>query len=371
MTSSDQLDHEDSAQARPSQDGASANARTRQVLAAKLQLTSLALNCTTHKEICARFSAANALTAFTPQNAYKWFAGKALPRLSSVYSDWAVVLGGHLTPTFIAASSFIEFAEALSRSHALPEGAIGRLSPDGPPPEMPEMADEPGTRAPLPAEHKSQWKADRVLAGRYLAISPAWSPLEMGQLVVGHVEIGPLDRHRSKFTYREDLFGRAFVLSGEMVTDARYAQAILHADFARRVWVLNLHLPPFPASLLTGLLSGSAVLDFDGRLLTGRMMLIRDYNDNAIGTLPTYAAPDPELIDAWLARLGYREGKERLTFAKNAIDFTLGTCDGTLIDVPPEDQRALGLALDKLAPLEGRQRSASDIKIYSASAKVI
>jgi hypothetical protein len=252
----------------------------------------------------------------------------------------------------------------------LPEGAIGRLSPDGPPAETPEKTDKPSDLPALPAEPTSQWKADHVLPGRYLAISPAWSPLEMGRLVLGHVEICALDNHQSTITYCEHLFGRKFVLSGDMVTDARYAQAILHADFARRVWVLNLHLPPFPASLLTGLLSGAAVLDFDGRLLTGRILLMRDYNDGAIGTLPTYAAPDPGLVDKWLSRLGYREGKERLTFAKNAVDFALGTRDGTLIDVPPEDQRALGLALDKLAPLEGRQNATQEMEHYSSTAKI-
>ncbi|MBS7699078.1 hypothetical protein [Chelatococcus sp. YT9] len=349
---------------------ATKDVHARRVLAAKLQLTSLALNCTTHKEICARFSAANALTAFTPQNAYKWFAGKALPRVSRVYSDWSAVLGGHLTPSFIAASSFNEFAEALSRSHALPRETVGRLSPDSLPVRAPDTADVSGEPSAPRADHPSAWRADHVLPGRYLAISPAWSPLEMGRLVVGHVQIDALDGHRSKFTYREDLFGRAFVLSGEMIADTRYAQAILHADFARRAWVLNLHLPPFPASLLTGLLSGSAVLDFDGRLLTGRFLLMRDYSDGAIGAIPAYAAPDPVLIDEWLGLLGYREGKERLSFAKNAVDFVLNFRDGILIDVPPEDQRALGLALDKLAPHTGRQDALQETGRYSSTAKI-
>ena len=65
----------------PNRNADSVGGDTRALLAAKLQLTSIALNCTTHKEICGRFSSVNALTAFTPQNAYKWLKGKATPRL--------------------------------------------------------------------------------------------------------------------------------------------------------------------------------------------------------------------------------------------------------------------------------------------------
>ncbi|CAH1672123.1 hypothetical protein [Chelatococcus asaccharovorans] len=338
---------------------------TRALLAAKLQLTSLALNCTTHKEICARFSSVNALTAFTPQNAYKWLKGKATPRLSSVYSDWAAVLGGHLTPTFIATSSIVEFSEALRISYALSETAISRVLQVAQPAAAADAALETIAVSGDPASH---WLAEHVLPGRYLAISPAWSPLEAGQLVVGHVDITLLDGHRSMITYRENLFDRSLVLSGEMVTDDRYAQAILYADFARRKWMLNLHMPPFPASLLAGLLSGSAVIDFDGRLMTSRFLLIRDYNNGTIGSLSGYAAPEPHVVDEWLALLGYQQGDERLTFAEQTIAFVLGNRDGSLIDVPPEDQRALGLALDKLAPLEGRRPAARDL--YSSTAKI-
>lgn len=321
----------------------------RQLLAAKLRLTSLALNCATHKEICARFSTVNSQTAFTPQNSYKWLGGKATPRLSSVYSDWAAVLGGHLTPAFIAASTFVEFAEALGRSHVLPEAAISRLSKAL---EPVDAVDKLTSRPVPPPPFPSQWSTHHVLTGRYLALSPAWSPLVSGRLAVGHVEIRGIGGNRSSVTYTENLFDRILLLSGEMVADERYAQAIMHADFARRAWILNLHLPAFPASLLTGLLDGSAVIDFDGRLLTSRILLIRDYNDGAIGSLPAYADPDPNLIAEWLALLGYHGGDERISFARKAIEFVLRTRESPLIDVPPEDQRALGLILDKLAPLE-------------------
>lgn len=349
----------------PNRNADSVGGDTRALLAAKLQLTSIALNCTTHKEICGRFSSVNALTAFTPQNAYKWLKGKATPRLSSVYSDWAGVLGGHLAPTFIATSSFVEFAEALRLSYALSEAVISRVS------QAVQPAVAAGTSLETIAatgDPASQWLAEHVLPGRYLAISPAWSPLEAGQLVVGHVEITLLDGHRSMITYQENLFDRSLVLSGEMVTDDRYAQAILYSDFARRKWMLNLHMPPFPASLLAGLLSGSAVIDFDGRLMTSRFLLIRDYNHGTIGSLSAYAAPDPHVVDEWLALLGYQEGGERLTFAERTIAFVLGNRNGSLIDVPPEDQRALGLALDKLAPLEGRRPAARDL--YASAAKI-
>ena len=102
--------------------------------------------------------------------------------------------------------------------------------------------------------------------------------------------------------------------------------------------------------------------------MTGRFLLIRDYNHGRIGSLPGYAAPDPRVLDAWLASLGYQEGGERCSFAERAIAFVLDRRGHSLIDAPPEEQRALGLVLDKLAPLEGRRPVGRDD--YSSTAKI-
>ena len=93
--------------------GAPAGFTERTELSRKLQLTTIALGCPTSKELCARFAAVNPNTAFTAQNAYKWVRGKATPRLSSVYEDWARVLGDDFTGAFVAASTFEEFARTV------------------------------------------------------------------------------------------------------------------------------------------------------------------------------------------------------------------------------------------------------------------
>ncbi|MDF2810212.1 MAG: hypothetical protein K0S56_1243 [Microvirga sp.] len=95
-------------------------------LANKLRLTSLALGNATLKELCGRFAEVNP-TVLTIENCYKWMRGKTEPRVSSVYSDWALVLGGGLTASFIAASTFDEFAAAVQAFHSIPEAALAKL----------------------------------------------------------------------------------------------------------------------------------------------------------------------------------------------------------------------------------------------------
>src|SRR4051812_3166054 len=89
------------------------------LVALKLKLTLVVLGISP-KDLCRRFTSVNPLTAFTIQNAYKWLGGKSAPRMSQVYNEWARILGGDLTGSFIAAASFEEFATALSAQYTIP-----------------------------------------------------------------------------------------------------------------------------------------------------------------------------------------------------------------------------------------------------------
>ena len=131
-------------------------------LALKLKLTALALGCPTNKELCARFAAVNPATLFVTQNAYKWLSGKAMPRTSSVYEDWARVLGGALTAPFLASSSFEEFQHAICARFGVPETVLATLR--GEAGLRPVPAPGPVTPSPARAGHDARrhW-----LAGTY------------------------------------------------------------------------------------------------------------------------------------------------------------------------------------------------------------
>ena len=62
-------------------------------LAAKLQATIFALGCSSRKGLVARFRLNNAATTLELESLHKWMQGRASPRGTAFYSEWARILG--------------------------------------------------------------------------------------------------------------------------------------------------------------------------------------------------------------------------------------------------------------------------------------
>jgi hypothetical protein len=309
---------------------------TRQ-LASKLQLTAAALGCATGKELCGRFAAVNPATAFTLENAYKWMRGKAQPRMSSVYEDWAAVLGVGLTPQFVAAASFEAFAEALAPHFFLAEETVAALAAAA-------VEDDGAARAPAT---DSTWSAEHILVGRFLAISPAWSPARRGSLIAGPVDIAARPDGWLATSYREHLFGQTVEMAGRLAVDGRTAQGSLTCSSTGRLFYFALLVPPPPGSLVGGLFCGNALHDPDARPTAGRIAFVRDraLGPEALEARARYIDADAAILAAELAALGYAGGEAA---AKQLLAFLVAPIGGMTIAADAGEAGSIGMALDRL-----------------------
>ena len=310
--------------------------RSARHLGSKLRLTSIALGCATTKELCRRFSAVNPDTQFTLQNSYKWLHGKARPRMSGIYDDWAAVLGVGLTPQFLASASFDDFAAALGRHFFMPAEALSALR---------VADDEPEVVA------GDVWARDQILAGIYLALSPAWSKANEGRLIVGSLAVGldPADEHA--VTYRERLFGRTTPMRGRLVTDGRTAQAALTCEPTGSLYLLALNVPAPPASLVGGVLCGIALHDPESRPTASRILFVRSHalGWEALHERSRYIEAEAATIEAELAALGYASPHgARAAAAAGLAAFFAGGERGAVIDAPAAPLARLALDLDGL-----------------------
>ena len=317
-------------------------------LALKLRLTSLALGCSTHKELCARFATSNGTTLFVPQNAYKWLSGKAMPRVSSVYEDWARVLGGALTAPFLASSSFEEFQEAVCTRFVVPETALSALRAQAglPPSPAPVAVASPLTRG---SGRQPGW---HWLEGAYLAISPARSRVEAGRLIMGTVTIYADAMQRLQISYSENLFNRKALMSGPLLSDGRTAESALTCASTHRLSLLALNLPTPPANLLGGILSGAAVHDPDARATACRILLLRAHGAQAENWVArtAYLDADGALVESELAALGYRDDAARRALGKGIVEFLGASSSSSLCETGVNDLEPLELLIDRLVP---------------------
>ena len=304
-------------------------------LAMKLQLTAAALGCTTGKELCGRFAAVNPATAFTVENAYKWMRGKARPRLSSVYDDWAAVLGLGLSPQFLAAASFEALAEALRPHVFLSEETIAGIA-DG----------AAKVEADAAAPGGASWRSEHILVGRFLAISPAWASTRRGSLITGPVDIAARGGSLA-LSYREHLFGQTVEMSGRLAVDGRTAQCTLNCSSTGRLFYFALIVPAPPGSLVGGLFCGNALHDPDALPTAGRIVFVRDraLGPEALEARARYIDADADALAAELAALGYR-GAE--VAAENLLAFLVAPRTAMTIAADTTEAGAVGMALDRL-----------------------
>ena len=92
--------------------------------AAKLRLAAATLGCSSRKEFCARFRGVNPATQCDIDRLNKWVQGRSLPRASSVYADFAAVIGSSQSGRWVADCSLEEFAAELTARTGVDAAAL-------------------------------------------------------------------------------------------------------------------------------------------------------------------------------------------------------------------------------------------------------
>lgn len=313
-------------------------------LAPKLRLTSMVLGCSTNKELCARFARVNPLTLFTPQNAYKWLSGKATPRASSIYEDWARLLGEPLSTTFVAYSSFEEFQAVLARRFTLPQAALHGIRVEA---DLAPVADAPPS---LPRGPSSPQLSRTWLEGNYLTLSPAWSGAERGRLIVGMVRIAADDERGTQLCYTEQLFGRQVAMQGQLISDGRTAQSTLTCSYTQRLFFLALNVPTPPANLVGGILAGAAIHDTNARAAACRILFLRAAAGCAVGLAARlgYIDAEADALGQEFAALGYRPETESSVLAAGILGYLGANTSCGICEAAPSDLAPLEREIDRL-----------------------
>jgi len=260
-----------------------------QSFAQKLSLTAAVLNCSTRKELCARFRNVNPATEFELERSYKWLQGRALPRSHQIYEDWAQLLGTEKSGTWLSACSteaFLdEVCELFSADRSImmerAEGFSGGFSPRG---GSSEMVDDP-------------------LCGSYLCYSWAWSPYERGRLIRGQLQIVQKKRRVLEAEYREVLPGGDLICRGNVQRDGSLLQFDVNSvrGGPRERMTLSLLAPGRPVALMCGRLQGAIVAGPHSRPSSSRIVLVRCDEDTMDPEQPCYFDANAEAIGADLA----------------------------------------------------------------------
>lgn len=218
-------------------------------IAAKLSLTSRALGCGSHKELCVRFRAVNPATYFDLQRSRKWMQGRAEPRFPEVYQDWAKVLGLARDGAWLAGASLDEFED--------------------------ELRARPGARPIARDEPRSAGTLESEITGLYAAYSMAWSPHFRGRVLRGSMKLGRLRGASLLAEYHEDLPIGTSLYRGEATISGRTLSAPLHEVATGLPLFMSFAMPGLPVAVLAGVQCGVALLSHSTEPMTGRILLAR------------------------------------------------------------------------------------------------
>ena len=144
--------------------------------ATKLRMAAAALGCNSRKELCARFRSVNPATQCDLDRLNKWVQGRSLPRASSVYADFAAVIGTAKPGRWVADCSLEEFAAELAARTGVDAATLA----------MPDSLSRRGN--PRAA---GLFGGIATLTGAFAAYSPAWSPHFRGRLLRGALRLAP------------------------------------------------------------------------------------------------------------------------------------------------------------------------------------
>jgi hypothetical protein len=235
-------------------------------LASKLRITAAALGCSSQKDLCARFREVNPGTTFDLERSYKWMQGRAQPRSSQIYVDWATLLRIDRPISYLQSCTADEFLDLVCKIHGAERSGVAARA--GVKPEARSGADGSSSAEALRA---------RYLTGAYACYSHAWSPYFQGKLIRGALVIEMPARNsgglRAKYT--EDVPVGVLELSGPVALANRSVHIDLVDPSAGFRLTMSLFLPGTLASVLVGVLSGVTIVDAHPQPAATRILMVR------------------------------------------------------------------------------------------------
>ena len=248
-----------------------------------------ALGCASRKEFCARFRAVNPATQCDLERLNKWMQGRSLPRVSSVYADFAAVIGTSRPGNWVAECAIEAFAAELAACTGAELAAL--------------TADQPASRGKASAG--GLFGGIATLAGVYAAYSPSWSPHFRGQLIRGSLRLAEGRKGRLIATYAERLLGSTVRLTGEaQIAGHSMSFSVRQRDDGMPLFI-SLHVPGPPASVMCGVMSGAAFVAHEALPSASRIVIIRVPETPQLDASNRYFHPSPGAIVADLADLGF------------------------------------------------------------------
>ncbi|WFP74900.1 hypothetical protein [Mesorhizobium sp. WSM4906] len=301
-----------------------------QHIAQKLRLTSALLGTVTRKDLAAAFRAVNPKTAFDLGRADKWLQGRARPRQTSVYDDWAKLLGLEQPGAWIAESELPAFTAAIAARHGIDGAELERRA------SMQfeaSMHDERGLGSGL--------------AGTYACYSSAWSPYYRGQLIKGRLSIEPgPGAHGLTAIYREILPTGQLQLGGPVNPAKRGLYLHLKDVGGDTQFFLCLFPHTQPVSVLGGYMCGAAIIGPEAQPSITRIILVR-LRDTAPGA-ETWGGylPAGGSIAGDLAAIGIAVEHPE-TVDRQLEQFLGADAGGGANQIPPADFRAIVDVFDR------------------------
>lgn len=240
----------------------------------KLCLTAAWLRVDSRKELAAAFHGVNPHSVFDVQRAHKWVQGRAQPRGSQIYADWARLLGLDESAEWIAECTAEAFLERLCARHG------------GDPVRLRLRADEFGG-----AGVQGSQSRERDLVGSYACYSFAWSAYHRGHVVRSTLTIaagsGAAKLHAS---YVENLPTGMLQLGGPVVRGDRVVSLQLGTPFTSAQLFLWLFAPAPPTAVMGGVISGTTLMSAETQVSACRMILIRIPENGQTVSPPAYLA---------------------------------------------------------------------------------
>ena len=273
-----------------------------------------------------RFRSVNPATQCDIDRLNKWVQGRSLPRASSVYADFAGVIGSSQSGRWVADCSLEEFAAELAARTGVDAATLATpdsLSPRG------------NLRA------TGLFGGMAMLTGTFAAYSPAWSPHFRGRLLRGALRLSAGRSGSLIATYTESLIGRDVRLTAEAMIRGRSMHFALREPDGDLPLFISLTVPGPPASVLCGVMSGSAFVAHDS-LPSACRIILSGTGTPRLASTNRYFEPVPGAIAADLADLG-----ANITEAGRFDTFTRGFLGTRPEQVTTEDQATFAGMLDR------------------------
>lgn len=296
--------------------------------ATKLRLAAAALGCNSRKDLCARFRSVNPATHCDLDRLNKWIQGRSLPRVSSVYADFAAVIGTSKPGRWVADCSLEDFTAELAARTGMDAAAFA--VPDG------------SARRGAPRT-TGMIGGVATLSGAFAAYSPAWSPHSHGRLIRGALRLSPGKGGTLFATYTESLFGREVRLTADAWMGVSSMHLVVREPDGDVPLFISLQIPGPPASVLCGVMSGMTFVSHEPLPSASRVVFIRVPDRSRLDSTNRYFDPVPGAIAADLAELGLdvSEGTRLDAFTRTFLG-------AQPLQVPSQDQATFAQMLDPM-----------------------